>query len=146
MITYTTASIFDSPALALVNPVNTVGVMGAGLALEFKRRYPTLFEFYKWACRDHELEIGRLVYYNAYGKIIVLFPTKQDWRSQSRIEYIEEGLRSFACDYIPEGIPAVSFPMLGCGLGGLNWGDVKPLMEKYLQDVDIPVYIHEVKQ
>ena len=130
-----------------MNPVNTVGVMGAGLALEFKRRYPEMFGFYKWACKHRAISTGTLVYYNDYVKIIILFPTKQDWRSKSRIEYIEEGLKFFvySCS-ISKDIPSVSFPMLGCGLGGLKWGDVKPLMEKYLQDVDIPVYIHEVKQ
>ena len=142
MITYVSTSIFDSRAHALVNPVNCVGVMGKGLAAAFKARYPEMFTYYQWACRERKIEIGKPMYYGSYRKTIVLFPTKQSWRQSSNIGWIDQGLAGFVDSYWEENLGAVSFPKLGCGLGGLDWNDVKPVMEKYLQDLSIPVYIH----
>ena len=142
MITYLSTSIFDSPAMALVNPVNTVGVMGKGLALEFKRRYPKMFGVYYAMCFTGTFRIGDLFIYTENGKMIVNFPTKKHWRYPSRIEYIEAGLVQFAREYKQDGITSVAFPKLGCGYGGLNWQDVKVLMEAALSHCDIPVYIH----
>lgn len=144
MITYTTGDIFTSHMQVLVNPVNTVGVMGKGLAKQFKIRFPLMFEAYKVACDSQDLAIGRLHLYQADDKWVLNFPTKAHWRAQSRLEYIEAGLERFIKIYREEGIHSIAFPMLGCGLGGLDWEiEVKPLMERYLKDLDIPIEIYE---
>ncbi len=137
-------NIFDSTAQTLVNPVNTVGVMGKGLALSFKELYPEMYISYKNACDTHNFLIGSLhKYLTCSGKIILCLATKKHWRHSSRLEYIEKGLKSFALTYKFLGITSVSFPKLGCGLGGLNWkNEVKPLMENYLSKLEIDVFIH----
>jgi O-acetyl-ADP-ribose deacetylase (regulator of RNase III) len=143
MLTYLTTSIFDSPAQALVNPVNTVGVMGKGLALVFKQRYPAMFQEYRTRCQTGVMEIGQLHTYQANDKISVNIPTKKHWRNPAKREFVEAGLQAFVESYEAHGISSVSFPQLGTGLGGLNWeSQVKPLMEQYLTDLPIPVYIH----
>lgn len=145
MITYLTDSIFNSPAKVLTNPVNTVGVMGKGLALEFKTRYPDMFKKYKRLCDTRQLTIGRLYYYESANTLpdVINFPTKQDWRRPSKLEYIEKGLYAFVerydCDW---DITSIAFPKLGCGYGNLEWSDVKPVMEHYLAELPIEVYIH----
>ena len=143
MPTYLTTPLLDSPAQTLVNPVNTVGVMGKGLALAFKQRYPAMYQEYRRLCQQGRLQIGRLHVYQAPGKIIVNFPTKKHWRQPSRIEYIEAGLEAFVTTYQDYDISGVAFPQLGCGYGGLGWKEeVKPVMEQYLKGLPIPVYIH----
>lgn len=145
MITYVRTSIFDSPAQTWVNAVNTVGVMGKGLAKAFKDRYPAMFQQYRYECEQRQLDIGRLSIYRSPDTIIVNFPTKKHWKNPSQVDYIEEGLRTFVAIYQHEGITSVSFPQLGCGNGGLDWSsEVRPLMERYLQPLPIPVYVHEV--
>lgn len=144
MITYTKGNIFESDADALVNPVNTVGVMGKGLALEFKKRFPEMFKSYRFYCTHMNYKIGELMIYTGCKPAIINFPTKTHYKMPSKIEYIEEGLKSFCSCYEERGIKSVAFPKLGCGLGGLNWEkEVKPLMEKYLQGLPIEVYIYE---
>ncbi len=145
MIHYVKGDIFKSPAEAIVNPVNTVGVMGAGLALQFKKRYPLMFNAYKIHCNRGKLKPGVLMYYRTQDYLVVNFPTKEDWREESQLDYIERGLRTFVRRYKDREIQSIAFPPLGCGLGGLDWKEVKPLMEKYLSDLDIDVYIHEPK-
>lgn len=143
MLTYLTTSLFDSPAQTLINPVNTVGVMGKGIALVFKQRYPEMYRQYRELCQAGKLDIGKLQIYRAPNKIIVNFPTKKHWRDPSRIEYIEVGLEEFVRSYDKYGIASVSFPQLGCGNGGLDWeGQVQPVMERYLKNLSIPIYIH----
>lgn len=143
MLAYLETSIFDSPAQAVVNTVNTVGVMGKGIALSFRKLYPAMYEEYRRLCEAGRLEIGRLHVYRTPNKIIVNFPTRKHWRNPSRPEYIEAGLKTFARQYTDYGISSVSFPQLGCGNGELNWKtQVQPLMEKYLRDLPITVYIH----
>lgn len=134
--------IFKTSAQTIVNPVNTVGVMGKGLALKFKNLYPKMFEEYRLACRKGELKPGKLVLVNCQYYNILLFPTKEDWRNPSKLSYIEEGLKEFCNTYKQLGITSVAFPKLGCGNGGLSWAEVKPLMEKYLKDLPIDVYIY----
>ncbi|WP_342588134.1 macro domain-containing protein [Rhizobium chutanense] len=136
-------SLFDSPAQTLVNTVNVVGVMGKGIALEFKERYPAMFKAYKKLCDSHSLDIGKLHLWRASDHWILNFPTKTTWRQPSKIEYIEAGLETFQRSYKQMGIASISFPPLGCGNGNLNWKDVRPLMERYLSKVDIPVYVHD---
>lgn len=141
--------IFQSKTDAIVNTVNCKGVMGKGLALQFKKRYPQMFEKYKKKCDKGEIKIGILDIYKAEdGKLIINFPTKYDWRNKSRIEYIEAGLKYFVEHYKEWGIKSVAFPQLGCGEGGLKWEIVKKIMEQYLEKLDIKVeiYINQRKE
>lgn len=145
-ITYVDYSLFDSDAHVLVNTVNTVGVMGKGIAKEFKNRYPEMFEKYKNICKAGKFKTGDLWLYKIpdSDRRVLNFPTKRHWRGRSKVEYIESGLRKFADTYEGKGITSVSFPMLGSSNGGLDWEtEVKPLMEKYLKDLPIDVRIHE---
>jgi O-acetyl-ADP-ribose deacetylase (regulator of RNase III) len=143
MITYLETYLFNSPAQTLVNTVNTAGVMGKGIALVFKRLYPEMYNEYRKLCEENKFEIGMLYIYRTPNKIIVNFPTKKHWRYPSKIEYIEAGLKKFVERYPDYGISSVSFPQLGCGHGELNWKkQVQPIMEHYLKDLPIPVYIH----
>lgn len=142
MIRYIEGDIFQSPAQVLVNTVNTVGVMGKGIALEFKKRYPDMFAAYKVICDKRRLKTGSLMLCYEPDHWILLFPTKEHWRNPSRMDYIEAGLSKFRRTYAEKGITSVAFPRLGCGNGELNWNDVRPVMEKYLRDLPIDVYIY----
>lgn len=143
MIRYLEGDIFKSPAQTIVNTVNTVGVMGKGIALAFKERYPEMFEEYKRKCEKKELTTGKLmIWNNAPDHKILLFPTKEHWRSPSKIEYIEKGLEAFSKKYLDMGITSIAFPKLGTGNGGLKWEDVQPVMEKYLKPLVIDIYIY----
>lgn len=142
MITYSTDSIFKSSAQALVNPVNTVGVMGKGLAKLFKYRYPEMHKEYHRLCQSNELSIGDLHFYYFSDPMIINFPTKKHWANPAQIAYICLGLNRFAKVYPEHNISSVSFPQLGCGVGGLDWRQVKPIMEHYLANLPIHVWIH----
>lgn len=142
MITYLKGDIFKSPAQVLVNTVNTVGVMGKGVALEFKKQYPDMFMAYERVCNEKLLDIGTLMLWKSPEKWILLFPTKKHWRNPSKIEYIEAGLKKFVDTYLEKGITSIAFPRLGCGNGGLKWTEVQPLMEQYLKKLPIPVFIY----
>jgi len=142
MIEYIEGDIFESPAQVIVNTVNTVGVMGKGLALSFKQRYPQMFERYKNACEKHLITIGKLMLFYEADHWLLMFPTKENWRNPSKLEYIEKGLMKFVSSYADKSITSVAFPRLGCGNGELNWNDVKPLMERYLKKLPIDVYIY----
>ena len=143
MLNYVTFNLFDSPAQTLVNTVNTVGVMGKGIALIYKQLYPEMYAQYRRLCQAGEFEMGMLHIYRTPNKIIVNFPTKEHWRQKSRLQYIEVGLQKFVARYTDYGVSSVSFPQLGCGNGELDWEtQVRPLMEKHLYRLPIPVYIH----
>lgn len=143
MITYLRTNIFESNAHVLVNTVNTVGVMGKGLAKEFKRLYPNMFDSYQRYCESGHLITGKLQLFRTTNKWLLNFPTKQNWRDSSKLEYIESGLQKFVESYEKQGVKSISFPMLGCGNGGLDWElQVKPLMEKYLKRLPIEIFIH----
>lgn len=142
MIEYIQGDIFESPAQVIVNPVNTVGVMGKGLALSFKQRYPDFFDKYKTACEKKQFSIGKLMLFYAIDHWVLMFPTKENWRNPSKLDYIEKGLMKFVQTYAKKGICSIAFPCLGCGNGELDWNDVKPLMEKYLKKLPIDVYIY----
>lgn len=143
MITYIEGDLFTSPADVLVNTVNTVGVMGKGIAKEFKKYYPEMFERYQEMCESGEFDIGKLFYYPGLGKSVLNFPTKKHWRSPSHVEYIERGLEKFVNEYDRLGITSIAFPQLGCGNGELDWEvQVKPLMKAYLGPLPIRIYIH----
>jgi O-acetyl-ADP-ribose deacetylase (regulator of RNase III) len=142
MLRYVTINLFESPAQTLVNTVNTAGVMGKGVAHTFKRLYPDMYERYRAFCEAGRFDIGQLYLYKTPNKWVLNFPTKQHWRNPSRLDWIETGLDKFVRTYAERGITSVSFPQLGTGNGGLPWGDVQPLMDKYLRGLSIPVFIH----
>ena len=141
-IEFTESLIFDSSAQTLVNTVNCIGVAGKGLALEFKQRYPRMSEAYSRACGAGQLVPGKLLLHKGMTKWVLSFPTKQHWRNPSRMEWIETGLQKFCDTYERMGITSVAFPQLGCRNGGLDWADVRPVMERYLGGLKIPVSIH----
>ncbi len=143
MLQFIHSSILDSQAQTVVNTVNTVGVMGKGLAHAFREKYPAMFATYKKLCDNHQLVVGKLWLWRGENQWVLNFPTKKHWRHPSKLEYIESGLAKFVANYESRGIREISFPRLGCGNGGLNWEDVRPLMEKYLGDLPIPIYIHD---
>lgn len=142
MIEYIEGDIFESPAQVIVNTVNTVGVMGKGLALSFKRRYPEMFEKYRKACEKKQLTIGKLMLFYEADHWVLLFPTKENWRNPSKLEYIEQGLEKFCRTYDEKHITSIAFPRLGCGNGALDWKEVRPMMEHYLAKLPINVYIY----
>lgn len=136
----TIGNIFESKASTLVNTVNCVGIMGKGVALEFKKRYPQMFKEYAEKCRNHELKAGCPYYYcDLTGASVINFPTKEHWRSPSKLSYIIDGLDWFIENYQNLGITSAAFPPLGCGNGGLPWEIVGPLMYQKLKN--LPIYI-----
>jgi O-acetyl-ADP-ribose deacetylase (regulator of RNase III) len=149
MIEYVTGNILDSPSPVLVNTVNTVGVMGKGIALQFKNAYPNNFRAYCQACKNGSIAIGRLFVSrdsNLVGgeKIIINFPTKTDWRKPSEYSYIEAGLKDLARIINERNIKEIAMPPLGAGNGGLDGGRVKKLIEKTLSSLaDVKVYVYE---
>ena len=142
MLKYVRGDIFNSPAQVLVNTVNTVGVMGKGIALSFKKKYPEMFTIYRKSCDKHQLVIGKLMLWYGPDHWILNFPTKEHWRNPSKMEYIEKGLMAFQRKYADYNITSIAFPKLGCGNGELDWEQVKPLMEKYLKELPIDIYIY----
>lgn len=143
MITYLNSNLFYSPAQVLVNTVNTEGVMGKGIAKEFKKLFPAMFKQYQSYCEQKKLQIGTLYLYKTPNKWVLNFPTKKSWRNPSKLEYLELGLQKFIENYTDRGIHSIAFPPLGCGNGELDWEtEVKPLMEKYLKPLPIDIYIH----
>jgi len=136
---------------AIVNTVNSVGVMGKGIALEFKKRYPENFIEYKKACQSKELKIGKSLVFPIedeliHTKFIINFPTKVHWRNPSKIEYIEEGLNDLAEIIRDKEIKSILMPALGCGNGNLDWDIVKPLIKKKLDHLnDIRITVIEPK-
>ncbi len=150
MIRYTKGNLLDSPAQALVNTVNTVGVMGKGIALQFKEAFPENFRVYKKACDHKELHPGKLLIVKELttqgDKYIVNFPTKTHWRGNSKYEYIESGLTALVEAHMTYQWESIAIPPLGCGNGGLDWDKVKILMEKYLSDLAADITIYQPNQ
>jgi O-acetyl-ADP-ribose deacetylase (regulator of RNase III) len=147
MIHFLTGDLLSSNAQALVNTVNTVGVMGKGIALQFKERFPLNLKLYKKACANKELQPGKLLVVHEPTidgeRIIVNFPTKTDWKQKSSYDYVESGLQELARFVKEERITSIAIPPLGCGNGGLKWEKVCPMMEYYLGDLPTEVYIYE---
>lgn len=148
MIKYVEGNLLESDAQALVNTVNTVGVMGKGIALQFKNAFPVNYKIYRKACDNEELSVGKLLITTEENlvsgkKIIINFPTKTDWRKPSEYSYIEDGLVELR-KYISENnIESVALPPLGAGNGGLDWSTVKVLIEKYLIDLNASILVYQ---
>ena len=127
-------NIFDSKCNTIVNTVNCVGVMGKGIALEFKKKYPEMYSDYSKKCDSGEVHPGiPYIFRNPGGVQIINFPTKDHWRSPSRLSYVVRGLDWFIENYQFYGISSVAFPPLGCGNGGLDWDTVGPQMYQKLK-------------
>jgi O-acetyl-ADP-ribose deacetylase (regulator of RNase III) len=133
-IEWARGDLFDADADALVNAVNTVGVMGKGLALQFKQRFSKNFKAYAAACKRGEVQLGRMFTWenDAGGRPlwIINFPTKKHWRDGSVLVDIESGLVALVAELKRVKATSVAVPALGCGLGGLAWADVRPLIER----------------
>lgn len=148
MIILKKGNIFSTQCDVIVNPVNCVGVMGTGLALEFKLRFPDMFRKYQEFCKNGSLDIGKLWIYSIYNskfsfKKILSFPTKRDWRHPSKIEFIEEGLNKFIQSYEKKSISSIAFPYLGTGKGGIDSKTILDLMDKYLSSLPICIEVWE---
>ncbi len=147
MIHFIVGNIFDSTAMALVNTVNLMGVMGKGVALQFKENFPDNYKAYKAACKDKSISIGKLLVHkekNIMGeKIIINFPTKTDWRKPSEYIYIEKGLDDLVRIISQYNITSIAIPPLGSGNGGLIWERVKSMIQAKLSSCDIDIYIYE---
>lgn len=148
MIKFLTGNIFESDAQAIINTVNTVGVMGKGIALQFKKIYPNNFKVYNKACKDGVFNIGDLLVTTETNistgeKIIINFPTKKDWRKPSEYEYIEQGLEKLKKVITDYNLMSIAIPPLGAGNGGLKWEKVKTIIINYLKDSDIEILVYE---
>ena len=143
MVKELVGNLFESKAEALVNPVNCVGVMGKGLALEFRRRFPGMYKEYVARCARNEVRLGEPYLYRDASRVRILnFPTKDHWRSSSSLMDIERGLDHFAKNYAEWELKSVAFPQLGCGNGGLSWSEVSPLIFSKLRALNIEVEIY----
>lgn len=144
-VTIINGNIFNTKAQTIVNTVNCVGVMGKGIALVFKLRYPQMFDIYKQYCAAHLIDIGKLWLYKGMGNApwVLNFPTKTHWKFPSEYVYIEKGLQKFVDSYKEKGITSVAFPLLGANNGGLEKDVVMSIMLSHLQKCDIPVEIYQ---
>ncbi len=145
MINFTTGNLLESDAQALVNTVNCEGYMGKGIAYQFKMKYPLMFADYYNKCVGHQLKVGTLHSFKEKGKIIINFPTKDNWRAKSKIEYISQGLDALKSFILDNSLISIAIPPLGSGNGGLNWVDVKQLIVEKLSDISekCEIYIFE---
>ncbi len=147
MIRFTRGNLLEADVEALVNTVNTVGVMGKGIALMFKEAFPENFRAYANACKRDEVQIGRMFVTDRGGLLIprwiINFPTKQHWRQKARMESVNEGLCDLRRVIAENKIRSVAVPPLGCGDGGLRWSQVRAVIEEALsalEDVEVVVY------
>ncbi|MFA6931489.1 MAG: macro domain-containing protein [Lentisphaeria bacterium] len=150
MITYKTGDIFKEEADAIVNTVNCVGVMGRGIALQFKKYFPENFRVYETACKQKEVVPGKMFVHETSSligpKYVINFPTKRHWRDASRMEDIESGLQALAKVIAKLHIKSIALPPLGCGLGGLDWSEVRGRIESTLSQLsEVKVIVFEPK-
>lgn len=138
MIRYTQGNLLEAPTEALVNTVNTVGVMGKGIALQFKEAFPENFRLYAQACARGEVRVGQMFVTEnptlSGARWIINFPTKEHWRSPSRVEWIESGLAALRSEITARGIRSIAIPPLGSGNGGLDWEEVRSRIERVLAE------------
>jgi len=150
MVEYTQGNLLKADAEALVNTVNCVGVMGKGIALQFKQAYPEMAKAYADACKREEVQPGRMHVWDSQllrgPRYIINFPTKRHWRGKSRMEDIDAGLVALVETIRKHQIESVAVPPLGCGFGGLSWGEVKPRIERAFAELpDVRVLVFEPK-
>ena len=147
MIRFTQGNLLEAGTEALVNTVNTVGVMGKGIALMFKEAFPENFDAYAAACKRHEIRIGRMFVTERRALMgprwIINFPTKQHWRHPSKMGWITDGLEDLKQVIAEHGIRSIALPPLGSGNGGLNWADVRPRIEAALADLGTDIVVYE---
>lgn len=146
MICETDGDLLVADVDAVVNAVNTVGVMGKGIALQFKRRYPENFTAYAAACKAGQVRVGTMFVFDS-GRIgdrprwVINFPTKAHWRSNSKLVDVENGLDDLVRVIAELGVTSIAVPALGCGLGGLSWDEVRPLIIEKLGGVEADVLL-----
>lgn len=151
-IKFCSGDLFASGAQALVNTVNCRGAMGKGIALEFKKRYPQMFAAYQKECAAGAIKTGRVSVYRQIDlheeRLIINFPTKDDWRNPSQLKWIKEGLIHLAYVLGREKVASVAIPALGCSNGGLSWLEVRPIMAAMLAPLgdDLEILIYEPHQ
>lgn len=147
MIILSSGNLLNDNSIALVNTVNTVGVMGKGIAKLFKDAFPENYNLYKIACKKKEIHIGKMFVTSHIEffttKWIVNFPTKIHWRNPSKIEWIDKGLEDLRQFISCNTIPSIALPALGCGNGELNWKDVHHLIHKRLSDLNITINLYK---
>lgn len=147
MIELCQGNLLEAQVEVLVNTVNTQGIMGKGIALQFKKAFPEMFKDYQKACKNGEVQIGRVHIYETKSltgpRFIINFPTKKHWSESSSLDYIKSGLKSLIEEILFRGIKSIALPPLGCGLGGLKWENVFPLIEEAfanLSEVKVCLY------
>lgn len=139
-------NLFTSNCQTLVNTVNCVGVMGAGIALEFRLRYPQMYERYVEICNSQLLDIGKLWLYKSEHRWVLNFPTKKHWKRASKIEFLQLGLQKFVDTYKKKGITSIAFLLLGTLNGGIGENESLQVMTKYLykcDDINVEIYIYD---
>jgi O-acetyl-ADP-ribose deacetylase (regulator of RNase III) len=148
MITHKKGNIFTTCSQTIVNTINCAGVMGAGIAFEFRLRNPEMFKTYKTYCQQKHITIGKLWIYQNQSRLlgekyekILNFPTKNNWKYPSKAEYLEKGLQKFVQSYQERDITSIAFPLLGADKGGLSQQESLSIMHRYLEQCDIPVEI-----
>lgn len=147
MVSIVTGDLFDSDAQTLVNAVNCAGVMGKGVALTFKRRFPDMFAEYAGRCHRGEVRLGEPYLYRGQSLPWILnFPTKNHWRSAARLATILTGLACLEAHYHEWGVTSLAVPALGCGAGQLSWDIVEPVLYEALGRLDIPVELYAPRE
>lgn len=142
IIKYTDADIFALKSDYIVNPVNCVGVMGAGLAKQFKEKFPENYKSYKLACVTKKLRPGGIHIFEETGTNIINAATKKHWRLPSNTEYVRNCVQNIRDLIIDQNVKSIAIPALGCGLGGLDWPTVKNILEENLKDLtSVEIYI-----
>ena len=148
MMRFTKGNLLESRVDAVVNTVNTVGIMGKGIALMFKERFPENFKAYEAACKAGQVEVGKMFVTPGVEldgpRWIINFPTKQDWRKPTKLEWVHSGLAALKDVIREKHIKSVALPPLGCGNGGLDWEVVRPIIEDALRDLEgVEVVVYE---
>lgn len=148
MIKFTTGNLLSANVEALVNTVNTVGVMGKGIALMFKEAYPDSYEDYSRVCQSSEIEVGKVHVFDRgglfYPRYIISFPTKKHWRNPSKLEWIRDGLKDLCREISVLNIKSIALPPLGAGNGQLDWSEVRPVIEEILSSIDgVEIIVYE---
>lgn len=147
MIKFTKGNLLEAGTEALVNTVNTTGVMGKGIALMFKERFPENFRLYAAECKAKRVQVGRMFVTTVHElegpRWIINFPTKEHWRAPSKIAWIEAGLRDLRCFIIENSVRSIALPPLGAGNGGLDWSQVRPKIKGALGDLPVEILVYE---